>query len=290
MFKLSVFTDEISQDFAHAVDVAVEYGCKGVEVRSVWDHPPQEIPKADIARMKSILADKGLAVSCVASPFYKCELDSKQEIATHHDILKRCIDLATALDCRIVRTFSFWRRHELDDATWRRILDEFQKPVEIACDAKVILALENESSTYIGTGACTARLLKALAAPELKVIWDPQNAVVDPDEKEEPFPDGYDAVKANIVHVHVKDCTIDRATGKFACCQVGSGVIDWPGQFRALLKDGYSAYCSLETHWRPNTLTEEEMNKPGGATFSKDGEFASRQCLGSINAMLEKIA
>jgi sugar phosphate isomerase/epimerase len=34
---------------------------------------------------------------------------------------------------------------------------------------------------------------------------------------------------------------------------VGTGVVDWVGQLRALRKDGYHYAVSLETHWRAGT-------------------------------------
>ena len=34
--KLSVITDEISQDFEHALDVMAEYGVTGAELRGLW--------------------------------------------------------------------------------------------------------------------------------------------------------------------------------------------------------------------------------------------------------------
>jgi sugar phosphate isomerase/epimerase len=38
--------------------------------------------------------------------------------------------------------------------------------------------------------------------------------------------------------------------GKYEWAPVGSGVVDWVGQFRALKRDGYHYAVSLETHWR----------------------------------------
>ena len=43
MFKLSVISDEISQDFQRVVDVCQEYGVPQVEPRSVWDTPPHKL-------------------------------------------------------------------------------------------------------------------------------------------------------------------------------------------------------------------------------------------------------
>jgi len=37
MFKLAVFTDEISQDLHRAIDMAQDFKLKGLEIRSVWN-------------------------------------------------------------------------------------------------------------------------------------------------------------------------------------------------------------------------------------------------------------
>ena len=110
MFKTATFTDEISQDFARAVAVAQEFHLDGVEIRTVWNNPPQDIPATDIERMKSILRNTGIRVCCIAAPFFKCELDSDTEYRQHLDILRRCIDLGKAFDCSLIRGFTFWRR------------------------------------------------------------------------------------------------------------------------------------------------------------------------------------
>lgn len=43
MFKYGVITDEISQDFETALDVAAKYKLDGVEIRSVWDKSAHEL-------------------------------------------------------------------------------------------------------------------------------------------------------------------------------------------------------------------------------------------------------
>src|SRR3972149_383370 len=87
MFKLAVFTDEVSQDFGRVIRVADEYGLDGLEIRSVWNHGPEQLGESEIALMKKMLADARLEVCCVASPFFKCELDSDDEYRRHLEIL-----------------------------------------------------------------------------------------------------------------------------------------------------------------------------------------------------------
>ena len=48
MFKKGVITDEISQDFKTAVDLALKYGLNGIEIRSVWEKGPHELQNAPI--------------------------------------------------------------------------------------------------------------------------------------------------------------------------------------------------------------------------------------------------
>jgi len=287
MFRLAVFTDEVSQDFQRAVDVAVEYDLDGLEVRSVWDQNPQDISKENIARMKAILADTRLKVCSIASPFFKCELDSDQECKEHLDILRRCIALGKEFDCNIIRGFTFWRRGKAEDR-WHEILDKFAEPIRILEENDAVIGIENETSTYIGTGTVLRRFLDDLNSPRVKATWDLANAFHDVAFEEVPYPEGYEQIKPHIVHVHVKDARVNEQ-GKTEQTPVGEGDIDFPGQFRALRDDGYEGYASLETHWRPVRPKEVDYERPGGSAFSEAGEEASRRCLDNIKKILAEL-
>jgi sugar phosphate isomerase/epimerase len=284
MFKLAVFTDEITQDLDLAIQVAKEYQCEGVEIRSVWDTPIHKLSDAQVAEIKAKLGDAGLAVCCLGTPFYKCEIDKPEEIKEHHEILRRCCAVAKELGTGLVRGFTFWRRGPVEPV-WQQIIDNFEIPTKILEEMDTTMVVENEASTYVGTGGMTASFLDEVAHPKLAAVWDPCNVLFDFDVEEVPFPDGYRALRKHIIHVHLKDG--ERTGPNHArCTRIGEGDIDYPGQFRALLQDGYNGWVSLETHWRPVDLTEEEMNRPGGANYSKEGEYATRRCLESIHEMI----
>ncbi|MDE3168022.1 MAG: sugar phosphate isomerase/epimerase, partial [Acidobacteriota bacterium] len=88
-------------------------------------------------------------------------------------------------------------------------------------------------------------VLAALDHPNLKVVWDPANAVVG---GEKAVPDGYRLLPpARIAHVHAKDCTMDGH--KPIWCELGDGVVGWREQIDTLVRDGYRGWISLETHW-----------------------------------------
>jgi len=111
--------------------------------------------------MKTMLDDAGLAVCCIASPFFKCDIASPTEIARHHDILRRCGEIAHVFGINLVRGFTFWRKGPYEKA---RILDLYQPVVKICEEEDIVIGIENEASTFIGTGHRLADFL-ALQRP-----------------------------------------------------------------------------------------------------------------------------
>ena len=286
MFKLAAITDEVSQDFAHALDVCKEYGCEGAEVRSVWDIPVGKLTDQHLRDMQKMLDDRGMRVCCVASPFLKCELGDAQAYREHLELLRRCIDIGHQFGANLIRGFAFWKKGPLEPV-WQQILDAFPQPLEILREMDAVLGIENEASCYLGTGSEVGRFLKHFDDPHLAAVWDPANQVfANPDEP--PYPTGYEAVRGRMAHCHVKDARWNKAEGKAACTPIGEGDIDYPGQIRALLRDGYQGYLSLETHWRPEGLTEEQLSRPGGTAFSSTGEYGSRICLENLTRIINE--
>ena len=282
MFRLAVFSDEIPQDFARAVEIAKQFQLDGVEVRSVWNQRPQDLDEDDRKKMKAILDGTGLKFCSIASPFFKCELDSNEEYEQHLDILRRCIDLGKFFDCNMIRGFTFWRRGDVDEV-WQQIVDKYEEPVRILEAADARIAMENESSCYVGNGADTARFIKDVGSDRVQACWDPCNELSDP-RGSTPYPDGYEAIKPYMVHMHVKDAVPGKG-----CCEIGEGVIDYHGQFQALIDDGYEGYASLETHWRPERLEGRVVRTPGGAEFSEGGEMPSIVCLEAIQRIIAEV-
>lgn len=290
MFKLSVISDEISQDFQRVVDVCGEYGVTQVEPRSVWDTPPHQLTDAQLAEMKSILEAAGMSVCAIAAPFLKCDLGDAAAYEEHLGILRRCARMCHLFGCNIVRGFTFWKTGPAEKV-WQQLLDSYQKPIEI-CEAEdIYIGIENEASTHIATAAEAERMYQDLANPRVRAIWDPANEVF-AEDGELPFPNAFERMKPYLIHMHIKDAVKDpEAEGGARCVPVGDGgYIDYPAQFQALLDMGYRGACSLETHWRISSqLDENLLNRPGGAAFSAGGEASSRICLEKINNMIARL-
>jgi len=259
LFPIAAITDEFSPDISTAVQSMSEVGMTGAELRVVFGKNIIDLTDEELGRAKAIVAGKGLKIISIASPLLKCVLPNAPDIdarfqqdifASKHTfedqprLTDRAFAIAKRTGAGIVRVFSYWRTVE-PDKCFDRVVIALRGLAEKAAKHDLIIGLENEHACNIATAAETARVLAAIDHPNLKVVWDPCNALV---SGENPFPEGYRRLPAaRIVHVHAKDCFVNGHTPTFGA--LGECGIDWKGQIQALVSDGYKGYISLETHW-----------------------------------------
>jgi sugar phosphate isomerase/epimerase len=273
-FRIAVINDELTQDFGRACEiVSKEFGLQWIELRGMWNKNMLHLDAKEIEEARRILERNKLRVTDIASPLFKVDwkgaplskYSPKRDqfgadftFEQQDEVLDRCIELAKAFRTDRVRCFDFWR---LDDPqTYREAINKkLQEAAGKAGKKGVILVLENEPSCNTATAAEAAGVLKAVESPYLMLNWDPGNAAT---HDEKPYPDGYNLLpKKRIGHCHCKDA-VRKADGKgYDWAPVGSGLIDWVGQFRALREDGYHYAVSLETHWRGAGTAEESTRQ-----------------------------
>jgi sugar phosphate isomerase/epimerase len=259
-FRLAGITDEFSPDIEIAAQSMAEVGMTGAELRMVFGKNILDLTDEEVDRAIAIVRGRGHEIVSIASPLLKCVLSDAPEVderfqkdmfASRHTfadqprLAARALEIADRTGARVIRVFSYWRTVRPEEC-FTRIIDALRGFAEQAKPHGVTIGVENEHACNIGTGAETARMLAALDHPNLKVVWDPANALV---AGESPYPEGYARVPPQrIAHVHAKDCYV--ADYKPAFCAVGEGGVDWPGQIAALERDGYTGWISLETHWQ----------------------------------------
>ena len=73
-FKLSVITDEISDDFEHACSVAAkDFGLGWVEIRALWGKNIADLNPDDVTRAQAVLTKYNLRVTDIGSPLFKID-------------------------------------------------------------------------------------------------------------------------------------------------------------------------------------------------------------------------
>ena len=286
MFKTAVITDEITQNFTEALDLANRYNLDAVELRSVYELGPFEWTDEFVNRIKSEADNAGLPICCISSPFFKCELDDEEEIALQYESLRQCTHHAKMLGTRLIRGFTFWNRGNFE-ARLPEIVEKFKPAVKILEEADMVMVLESESAVYAANAAKLMKVINAVNSPHVQGLWDPGNSIYDPD-KEIPYPNGYEIIKENMLHMHLKDSKV--IDGKSKGVPIGTGDVDYEGQFRRLIKDGYTGYVSLETHYRPSHLISDELLAlPKGSAFSHGGYEATEESLIAWKKLMDRI-
>src|SRR5690349_19447159 len=123
-FKLSVITDEITQDFGHALEVAAkEFGLGYVEIRTLWNKNIVNLDEKAVAEVRRLLDNYSLKVTDIASPLFKVQwpgapqseyasepgYQSDFSFEQQDEVLERATAVAKRLGTDRVRCFDFWR-------------------------------------------------------------------------------------------------------------------------------------------------------------------------------------
>lgn len=259
IFRIAAITDEFSPDLGTAVREMTDVGMTGAELRMVSGKNIVDLTDEELGRAVATVRAAGLEIVSIASPLLKCTLPDAPEVDARFQkdmfaatqtiddqprIAARALEIAKSTGARVIRVFSYWRTVRPEEC-FERIAEALGRLAAMAAGHGVTMAIENEHACNVATAAETARMLQAVEHPNLKMVWDPANALV---SGETPFPEGYGRLPVErIAHVHAKDCV--QEGGRFAWGPLGEGVIDWKGQVEALRRDGYDGWISLETHW-----------------------------------------
>jgi sugar phosphate isomerase/epimerase len=256
---IAAITDEFSPTLSVAIPVMQEIGMRAAELRVIDGKNILDLNEDELKRTKAALDAAGMSVISIASPLLKCvlpggpALDSRFQhdaFASKHTfedqprLTEHAFKVARFFGAPIIRVFSYWRTVQ-PELCHEAIVTALAHLAKLGAHEDLIIGLENEHACNIGTAAETARILDFVPNKQLKLVWDPANALV---AGEDPFPGGYSLLpKDRIAHVHAKDCHMDG--DKPVWGPLGTRTVKWKEQIAALLHDGYQGAISLETHW-----------------------------------------
>ena len=270
-FRVSVINDEISQDFGRSCEVAArQFGMRWIELRGMWQKNIVSLDATEIAEAQRILKKYELRFTDIASPLFKVawkedprakekpsdDFHASFTFDQQGEVLERSLELAKAFQTDRVRCFDFFR---LDNpAPYREAINEtLRSAAGKAGNKGIILLLENDGGLNTSTGAEAAQVLRAVESPHLMLNWDPGNAAAN---GEKAYPDGYNLLpKDRIGHCHCKD--VVKLGKDYDWAAMGTGIVDWLGQFQALKRDGYHFAVSLETHWEGGGTPEKSSRQ-----------------------------
>lgn len=287
--KTGVITDGISRDPERAFAVMNEFGLEYAELQYLDDCEVGDLNDAQTARLQRLLDAHGLRVPCISrhvfaglalgglepdSPGYRQQLDA----------LRRCIDLAKALDCPLLRVMSFRKEMILFGSmgaeqwivtagAWDKLLALMTPALQIAEDADITLVVETGNNAMINSAWLGRRLIETLGSSRLRLLWDPCNSLYC---NEAPWPAGYEALRGAddaslLAHLHIKDALVNIPQARVDFVPLGHGDMGprLPTLAAALRRDGYEGVVSLESVYCPPDGSFEDGFRASVARFQK---------------------
>ena len=274
MAKLGVITDGISRELERALAVMNEFGLTQAELQFLWDKEVGDLSDAQLDRVQQLVKAHDVEVSCISRHIFGgLALSDLSPTApaylAHLEALGRCIDMAQALDCQLVRIMSFKKEmilfgsqgaEEWNVATgaWDKARELIGGAVQIAEERGITLVVETGNNAITNSAYLACKLIDELGSERLKLLWDPANALY---STEAAYPDGYDALRGRYLgHIHLKDVVVDIAKATVTCRQLGSGQMApyLTDLATALAADNYDGSISLESVYRPLGGTFED--------------------------------
>jgi sugar phosphate isomerase/epimerase len=260
MLRLGVITDGISRDLEHALQVMTEADLKYAELQFVWS--------------KEVVDRYGVKVPCITRHNFVGLLVGEVEVGDpvhqrHMAALERCIDMARALDTKLVRIMSFRKEMILfgydgaedwnaSKGAWDKLQQLLTPAVRLAEQNDITLVVETGNNAMITSAILGRKLIDEMGSDNLKLLWDPANTLYC---NEVVYPDGYEALRGGYLgHLHIKDSRVDIAGASVWQCQLGTGQMApyLEGIAAGLKQDDYDGVVSLESVYHPTGGTYED--------------------------------
>ena len=252
--QLSGFTDEAGQGLATQIKATKALGWKHLSARSIDGQNIHDLSEDDFNAAADQLDAAGIQVIEFGSLIGSWSKPIESDFAITLGEIERTIPRMQRLGTKLIRVMSYaqqpWGEDQFEAERFRRL----REIVARFADAGLQTVHENCMNWGGFSAEHTLRLIEEV--PGLKLVFDTGNPVFQRDRsKSAPYPwqDAlrfYQAVKAHVVHVHIKDC-LNPPEGSDEPERYtfpGEGQCRLAEILAALQADGYAGAYAIEPH------------------------------------------
>jgi len=176
---ISIFTGELRLNVTEALPIIKSWGLSHVDFRSrVFGKGIETLEDDELKQLRKLVDNHGMTVGCLQTSLCKVHLPDADRQKSEEAKLEGIIRAADALDCRLVRSFSYWQPQGEESGTLatrsdvlEKVMDLFAPIARRAEEAGLVMSLEN---CGVSTDEVFA-LLDALAVPGWDMAWDVAN-------------------------------------------------------------------------------------------------------------------
>ncbi len=246
--KFAGFVDEVSPELDIQIALTRELGWSGIEMRNVNVNGKtvhfDDVDDATFDKMYGMLQDAGISIISYGSQIANWSRKITGDFEKDRDELIRIIPRMKKTGTKLARVMSY-PNDGWDTAVWRtEVLRRIKILAKIAEDGGIILAHENCSGYGNLNAEAAVDLVTSVNSPAFKLIHDTGNF----------WETGYDALefyqatKAYVVHIHIKDYKKDPTNKYYVPCFPDEGEGRVKETVAVIRKSGYDGWYTMEPH------------------------------------------
>ncbi len=244
--SVGVVTDEISRALPEALEAAQAWGLSRVELREGARHRFPYLAPGEFAAVDAWRRGGG-EVTAVSPGLFKASVADYARLRHDLDeVLPRSVERAAQLGAPMLIVFGFERGAAEPPENRRRVLSALAAAAELAAEAGLLVAVENEPGFWVDHPEASMELIREVDHPALGLNWDPANLHWG---GRRPTPADVRTVAPALLNVHVKDYGAGRPEAPW--WPVGAGETPWASLLGSLLRDTGIGAVTLETHCDP---------------------------------------
>jgi L-ribulose-5-phosphate 3-epimerase len=285
------------------LEAASRCGYRCVELRST--HVKPQLPKEELAKIRSTLDNKGLYTSCLSCFTGNYGLFSDDECRQAFETFKMYVDLAVFMDCQMIRIWPAWQESvSAPAAVWEKAAAWMKSSAQYASQHGRRLVMEMHHGTLCDSASSSLRLLEMIGEDNVGVTLDPVNLYQVPADYGE---QAIRALGSSLFNVHIKDIVelktadypyhfayscyakhIGRFTkvvppqklaGERYYChrRINAGSVDWAHVLKSLKNNGYRGRLIVES------VSETNKQMPAGPELAE-------ACFSDVTGLFEVLA
>ena len=270
MFKVGTLADWFKVGVLEGIKLSNEVGAQGVQLYA-WDNlHPDNVNEAFLEEVREVAAknDQEIVALCgeLGGHGFEIKADNLKKIA----YIKGVIDIAVALDCKVVTTHVGRIPEDKNSERYHNLKAACYEVSEYAAKYNVMVAIETgpEKITTL------VSFIQDCDSKGLGINYDPANLVMVTQDDEV---QGVYTGKDYIVHTHAKDGVFKKYLGTEAAYEIfatggiealsslpdyfletplGAGEVRWVEYLNALKEIGYDGYLTIEREVNENAKAD----------------------------------
>lgn len=258
MFRIGTLADWFGVGLLEGIRESQRCGAEGVQIYAAGEFDPRTVSRSTVAEVRATARACGQAVTALCGELGGFGLERPEENPEKLAYLRRTLELADALDCRVVTTHIGVVPADRSEPRYQVMLDAMGEIARFAAGLGACVAVETGPEKI-----ATLRAFLDECGAGAGINFDPANLVmVGADDEVAAVADA----GSKIVHTHAKDgrslkpIRPEDFYHQFAegglewaatcgCCEetpLGEGAVRWTPYLRALRSAGYDGYLTIE--------------------------------------------